>query len=227
MSTSKPKYDWQEVVDLKPRGDFEFQGHGNTIVRGPIKKLTITEFDSVLIELKWAAEMPTMGEEGFGTWKASDKRVFSFPNLVLPYVIETTPEKGDRIRFGVSILFVKRLEGVNTLDVTKINGLTCATHVAPSTNGPCAEGSVSLRCICRDPDGRQWAQGLADTTASPSQIEDAVRRGEILKLKEPMYLTATQQFYLTPDGRTVVSDINATKPPEEIGEEVEFEEAPA
>lgn len=127
MGYNKTEYDWQKAVALNPKGDFEHQGQGNTIIRGPIKSLTVNGNDSVVVELEWAAEMPQPGQEGFGTWKVSTKTTFSFPNLVMPYVVEETPEKGDRIRMGTTIFYIERLEGINTLDPTKVEGLKLPT----------------------------------------------------------------------------------------------------
>jgi hypothetical protein len=87
----------------------------------PIKSIIVDESDNVVIELEWTAEMPKPGQPGFGTWRMSSHTKMQFPNLVVPYVLEDTPEKGDRIRFAAaSIIFVERIEGVNTLDTSKI-----------------------------------------------------------------------------------------------------------
>lgn len=117
-----PHHDWGLVTELDPKGECELQGDGPSIIRGPIKTILVDKRDYVVVELEWAAEMPKPGERGFGTWRMSNETTFRFPNFVVPYVLEDTPEKGDRIRFGTCFMFMKRLEGVNTLDTSKIEG---------------------------------------------------------------------------------------------------------
>ncbi|MFA6475857.1 MAG: hypothetical protein WCV68_00425 [Candidatus Paceibacterota bacterium] len=217
--------DWAEVVKRNPKGDFEFQGNGNTVLRGPVKSITLSDEGLVSIDLWWAAEMPVMGEEGFGIWHASNKRHFGFPNFALPYVIEDTPEKGERIRFGISLIYLERLEGENTLDVRKVNGLTCVTHVVAAPDGPCPAGGVALSVVYRDVSGQSWADPTQ--TISPEEIAAAVQRCEFLALKTPLYLTETQHILFLPNGKFVLADLRDGKPIEEIEEEVEFAEAPA
>lgn len=222
---NEPSRDWTEVVNRNPKGDFEFQGQGNTIIRGPVKSVTINDSGFVTIELWWAGEMPVMGEEGFGTWKASNKRSFGFPNFLLPYVIEDTPEKGERVRFGISLIYLERLEGENTLDVKKVNGLICVTHVVAVPDRPCPAGGVALSVVYRDVRGQSWADPTK--TISPEEIAATVQRCEFLALKTPLYLTESQHIFYLPNGKIVLADLRDGKPIDEIEEEVEFAEAPA
>jgi len=115
------KHDWQEVVELAPKGDFETQD-GARILRGPVEEVSIDEEDNVLIQLKWAATMPTPGDPGFGEWTLSPIKVITFPNLVQPFVIEDTPEKGKRVRFNVNILYLEKT-GEGGLDPARVKGL--------------------------------------------------------------------------------------------------------
>ena len=114
--------DWQEVVDRQPKGDVELND-GKRVLHGPIKDIRITEGDNVEINLKWVARAE-LGQLGIpvGNWrvgKDEEKRIV-FPNIVVPYVIEDTPEKGPRVRFaGANILYFNEVEG---LDPSKVEG---------------------------------------------------------------------------------------------------------
>lgn len=97
------KNDWNEAISLNPRGYCEVQDLKEGLVfHGPIKEIHIDERDNVVIDLHWVAQMPLPGKDGFGTWTKpeSGEPAFAFPNFMVEFVIEPTPEKGDRIRFG-------------------------------------------------------------------------------------------------------------------------------
>jgi hypothetical protein len=118
--------DWEDVASLNPKGDLEIQRRDQgDVIRGPLESITVDDHDNVVIKLKWAARMPTPGNPGFGTWEvaADEYRIISFPNLVMPYVVEDTPEKGRRVRFGLNILYLESTPEVNTLDPKRVNGL--------------------------------------------------------------------------------------------------------
>jgi hypothetical protein len=114
--------DWQVVVDRKPKGYVEIND-GKTCIHGPLKDISIGLDDFVTIELKWAAKV-ALGEFGVpaGGWEAHDITKFLFPNLVVPFVIEDTPRKGERVRWGVgSLIYFDEVEDL--VDPTKIKGL--------------------------------------------------------------------------------------------------------
>ena len=139
MSSRDLKHDWEEVVGLNPQGDFEYQDEESLkILRGPVKQISIDEANQVVIELEWAGEMSRMGEEGFGKWSVSRIKAFTFPNLLVPYVVESTPEKGNRIRFGLSLIYIERLEG-NTLNASRVEGLQLGED-SQTQSLPCADG---------------------------------------------------------------------------------------
>jgi len=108
MSTTE--HDWQRVVDeLQPRGYCEIQDHeAGLVYHGPVESIQVDEMDFVHIHFKWIAKMGTPGKAGFGKWvKAEDKNKEQvFPNLIVPFVVESTPEKGDRIRFNFNIIYL-------------------------------------------------------------------------------------------------------------------------
>src|SRR5690349_21471272 len=96
--------DWQKVVNLNPQGYMELNDT-NIVIHGPVESVIIDDNDNVVITLKWAAEMPYVGKPGFGTWKnAPQHKKMSFPNLMADFVIEDTPNKGPRVRFGLNIM---------------------------------------------------------------------------------------------------------------------------
>ena len=116
------RFDWEEVVAMKPRGYVEIQdSKAKTVIHGPIESILVDKDDFVQIQLKWAAKMGAMGTPTFMKWVNSpENKTMSFPNLVVPFVIEDTPEKGKRIRFGFNILYINPVEG---LDPKKVEGL--------------------------------------------------------------------------------------------------------
>ena len=118
--TGETECDWQRVVDLAPKGYVEFND-GNTVIHGPLESIEVDEIDMVVITLKWAARMPYPRKPGFGKWSNSpENRVKRFPNLMVPFKIKNTPEKGPRVQFGLNILFV---DEVQSLDPAQVEGL--------------------------------------------------------------------------------------------------------
>jgi len=116
------QFDWQIVVDREPKGYVEIND-GKMCIHGPLKDISIDEMDFVKIELRWAA-IVKLGEFGIpaGEWEAFDVTLFQFMNLVVPFVIEDTPEKGERVRWGVgSLIYFDEVE--DNVDPTKIEGL--------------------------------------------------------------------------------------------------------
>ena len=118
---SETKFDWQEVVERKPRGYLELND-GKKAVHGPIESVEINDDDIVVIKLKWSAEI-SLGEHGIpeGNWIAIENQPIVFPSLIAPFVIENTPEKGERVRFNnTNILYFNKIDG---LDPSKVEGL--------------------------------------------------------------------------------------------------------
>lgn len=103
--------DWTEVEKLNPHGYMELQGDGQ-VVHGNVDKVCVDDHDMVNISLKWSVSRP-ISEMGIPTTRewgevVSNPKTISFPNFVMPYCIESTPEKGDRVRFaGVNILYIE------------------------------------------------------------------------------------------------------------------------
>ncbi len=117
------KLDWNEVVELDPKGYVELND-GNTAIHGPLESIEINEMDFVEIRLKWRAEVPLGDPPGLpqGEWKvAANDEPIIFPNFVVPFVIERTPDKGPRVRFNnTNILYIESVEGV---DPSRVEGL--------------------------------------------------------------------------------------------------------
>src|SRR3989344_716 len=113
-------FDWRRVAEREPKGYLELQTE-KMVIHGPVESLKVNEDDMVVITLKWAARSAPLDKPGFGKWKTSpEDREVIFPNVVVPYVIETTPEKGERVRFGLSMLYFDPVPG---LDPAKVQGL--------------------------------------------------------------------------------------------------------
>lgn len=121
-------FDWREVVGLQPKGYMETQeAVSGRIIHGPVESVSIDEDDFVHIKLKWAAETWAIGYPGFGGFKNSpDDIELIFPNLIVPFVFDDTPNKGRRVRFAVlNILYLQPVEGI---DPSKVEGL----HIKPA-----------------------------------------------------------------------------------------------
>lgn len=124
MSKHKHLYDWEEVAQRNPKGYAEFQNE-ERILHGPIESVSVDERDVVHIKLKWAAISAPLGKPGFGEWRnAPEKKEVVFPNLVVPFVFEPTPSKGERVSFGFNVLYLGNVEG---LDPAKVEGLDLTT----------------------------------------------------------------------------------------------------
>jgi len=118
---SEQKFDWQEVVERNPQGYMELND-GKKVVHGPVESIKINDSDMVVIILKWAAEATLSGVGLPGDWIATkENKPFTFPNLLVPFVIDDTPEKGQRVRFnGTNILYFDQVDG---LDPKRVKGL--------------------------------------------------------------------------------------------------------
>jgi len=130
------RYDWQEVVDLEPKGYLEIQdSKAGKVFHGPVERVSIDEGDFVRIQLKWAAEMGLPDTSTFGTWKYyPDLKEVTFPNLVVPFILESTPEKGRRVRFKrLNILYLDKVEGI---DPANIKGFPVEKLVEDLTKDP-------------------------------------------------------------------------------------------
>jgi hypothetical protein len=120
------KIDWQEVVDRNPKGYVELNDM-KYATYGPVERVEIKE-EVVEIHVKWAARRP-LGEYGIpcGKWEVLSREptvLTSFPNEIVPYVIEPTPEKGDRVRFDTySILYFDDV-GKMTLEQAEADALS-------------------------------------------------------------------------------------------------------
>lgn len=119
------RYDWNEVIELKPQGYLELN-NGKEVIHGPIQEITVDEMDFVHIRVKWAVKQE-LGEFGIPTgdgWDVHSNEpieIGAFPNFVFTFVIEETPEKGPRVRFGgTNILYLNQVEGV---DPSTVKGL--------------------------------------------------------------------------------------------------------
>lgn len=118
-------FDWSTVVERKPQGYIEVN-NGKEALYGPIESTEIDDSDWVQFKVKWAVKRE-LGECGIpvgdGKWKviSSEPCILAhFPNLVVPFEIEDTPEKGPRARFGLSVIYFNNVQKV---DPSEVEGL--------------------------------------------------------------------------------------------------------
>lgn len=114
--------DWQKVVDLDPRGYVELNDH-KKIIHGPIERVSIDKNDLVHIKMLWAAtiDLAPLGIPKFGSvWQKAEGDDLILPNLLIPFVIEQTPQKGDRIRFGLNLIYIDPIK--TNVEIGKIFG---------------------------------------------------------------------------------------------------------
>jgi hypothetical protein len=117
------RHDWKEAVERNPKGYVELN-NGKEALHGPVESVKIDDMDFVAINVKWAAKIK-LGEMGLpsGEWEAVSSTpmvIALFPNFAVPFEFEDTPEKGPRVRFGLNILYLDEVEG---LDPSKVKGL--------------------------------------------------------------------------------------------------------
>lgn len=115
------RYDWREVVELKPEGEMELRGH--RLLRGAVKDImVIDQYDNVIIIFDWLAYVDT-ADDKLGKLKREDKDRICFPNRLVHFIIEDAGADAGRIRFGESsFIYLRRIEGFNTLDTSEIEG---------------------------------------------------------------------------------------------------------
>jgi len=137
---TQKKDDWNEVARLNPQGYAELN-YDKTVIHGPVESVKVHGGNTVVIRLKWAAQA-TLGAIGLpeGGWKAAPLKIqHTFFNRQVPFVIEDTPGKGQRVRFGRSILYIDKQVG---LDPSKVKGLVLKdqkAEKAPVADGPADE----------------------------------------------------------------------------------------
>ena len=111
-------FDWKEVVDRNPVGYLELND-GKSLYHGRVESVSIDD-GTVIIKLKWAAWRPLAHGLPIGEWEAVPNEPIAFPNMVVQFVIEDTPEKGDRVRFGMNILY---FTAPGSLEPSQVRGL--------------------------------------------------------------------------------------------------------
>ncbi len=119
--------DWNIIADKKPQG-YVALNDGRVEVYGPVQAVTVDDNDTVHIETKWAIKRG-LGELGIPVteWEVVSNTptdFIQFPNLMVPFQIEDTPEKGPRVRFGMSIIYFNDVHKVNP---SEVEGLQLAT----------------------------------------------------------------------------------------------------
>lgn len=118
--------DWEFVAHLtpQPQGYVEIRAGAKKIFHGPAKSVVVNDDDLVEIHFHWLAcnTLDDMGIPPLGGWTVAHPSAnpVIFQNLFLPFVFEDTPEKGPRIRFGHSIMYLDKVPG---LDPAKVAGL--------------------------------------------------------------------------------------------------------
>lgn len=100
------------MIDRKPTGYIQMND-GVHVYHGPVKSIIIDSDDNVYIEAKWLVKM-NLGDHGVSVsrWEVDSNEpvlVISFPNLLVPFVYEESPEKGERVRFGINIIYFEYL----------------------------------------------------------------------------------------------------------------------
>lgn len=119
--------DWNVIVERKPLGYVELND-GKVAVYGPIQNVTVDDNDIVHIKTKWAIKRG-LGEFGMPItkWEVVSNEptnFINFPNFMVPFEIEDTPEKGPRARFGFSIIY---FNDVQKVDPSEVDGLRVVT----------------------------------------------------------------------------------------------------
>ena len=116
--------DWGDVVAQEPTGYVGLQ-NDEMMFHGPLESIVVDDDDNVVIKMRWVAQMPAMGQPGFGTWvypaDQAAMRVVTFPNFVVPFMIERTPEKGFRARFGLNMVYFDK-ERADGIDPRQVQG---------------------------------------------------------------------------------------------------------
>lgn len=117
-------YDWEPVASLNPRGYAEIRAKdGSRVYHGPIEKVKVNVEDVVEIHFRWLATA-SLNEFSMpdSDWKVapSNMNPIILHNTMTPFVVEQTPEKGPRVRFGLNILYLNEVEGIHP---SKVEGL--------------------------------------------------------------------------------------------------------
>lgn len=113
--------DWSEVVSLDPKGYMDLND-GEKATYGPVERILVTPHDNVVIVLKWTAARE-LGPVGIptGDWRyravSCTPTMVTFPNGIIPFELQMTPEKGKRVMFGMNIIYIDPVEKITPEDV--------------------------------------------------------------------------------------------------------------
>ncbi len=114
------EHDWNLVAERKPKGYIELNNLEEAIY-GPIESLSVDDSDFVVIKVRWSIKRK-LGEHGIppGDWEVISNVpciLVLFPNLIIPFEIEETPNKGPRVRFRSNVLYFNDVHKVYVSDV--------------------------------------------------------------------------------------------------------------
>lgn len=95
------QFDWQVIADKTPQGYLQMYPAEGRLIHAPVESLTINQGDNVVITTSWQAEVPvnSLGMPTSRWARRSTNDPITFPNLVIPFTIQETPEKGPRVFF--------------------------------------------------------------------------------------------------------------------------------
>lgn len=118
---------WNIIAEKNPQGYVELNS-GREAIYGPIDTVNVTGEDWVELKVKWVIKRQ-LGDMGIpiSEWQVVSNmptNIAEFPNHMVPFEIEETPNKGLRARFGLNIIYFDPVEKV---DPSKVNGLQLAT----------------------------------------------------------------------------------------------------
>ncbi len=124
MSDIPNNLDWQTIIDLKPHGYAEIRNPENTLMTaGVIESIEIDEGDNVVITLSNSGCFPLdpqMGLPDFEkVWIENETPQLSFPNFMVPFSIQNTPEKGKRVMFGLNLFYLENTETGYKIEIGK------------------------------------------------------------------------------------------------------------
>ena len=109
------KTDWQEIVNLKPKGFLRIKTAADIVIYGPIDKIALdSETNEVSIGLNWLLYAKFEKVILADSWKIFSKNpiiITKFPNGSTPYKLQKRPQKGNCILFfSTGIFYVDYFE---------------------------------------------------------------------------------------------------------------------
>ena len=121
--------DWKIIADKSPQGYVELND-GEKVIYGPVESLRVDNEGWIELKVKWAIkrrlnEYAAPVDEKWEVVSNTPIILARFLNFAVSYQIEDTGERGQRVQFGMNVIYINNIQKV---DPREVEGLHIATE---------------------------------------------------------------------------------------------------